>query len=125
MSKSPLSSYLNAVQVRKAACRLEETMTRPQTHPPGASTTTGTAIQIRGLRKTYGDHTVLDGIDLTVAEGSVFSLLGPNGAGKTTMVKIMSTLTAADAGEVVIAGHDLARNPAGVRSVIGVTGQFS
>jgi len=96
-----------------------------QTHPPGATTATKTAIRVRGLRKSYGDNTVLDGIDLTVAEGSVFSLLGPNGAGKTTIVKIMSTLVAADAGEVVIAGYDLARNSNGVRSVIGVTGQFS
>ncbi len=96
-----------------------------QTHPPAASTTTTTAVQVRGLRKSYGDNTVLDGIDLAVAEGSVFSLLGPNGAGKTTIVKIMSTLTYADAGEVVIAGHDVARDPDGVRSVIGVTGQFS
>jgi ABC-2 type transport system ATP-binding protein len=94
-------------------------------HPPGASTTTGAAVRIRGLRKSYGEHTVLDGVDLTVAEGSVFALLGPNGAGKTTIVRIMSTLTSADAGEVVIAGHDLARDPNGVRSVIGVTGQFS
>jgi ABC-2 type transport system ATP-binding protein len=86
---------------------------------------TRTVIEVRGLRKSYGEHVVLDDIDLTIAEGSVFSLLGPNGAGKTTMVKILSTLTAPDAGDVVIAGHDLARDPDGVRSVIGVTGQFS
>jgi ABC-2 type transport system ATP-binding protein len=92
---------------------------------PGATTAAETAIRVKGLRKSYGDHTVLDGIDLTVGEGEVFSLLGPNGAGKTTMVRILSTLTAPDAGEVVIAGHDLAREPDGVRSAIGVTGQFS
>jgi ABC-2 type transport system ATP-binding protein len=104
---------------------MEENMTMTQTHSPGAATATRTAIQVRGLRKAYGEHNVLDGIDLTVAEGSVFSLLGPNGAGKTTMVKIMSTLTTLDEGEVLIAGHDVVRDPDGVRSVIGVTGQFS
>jgi ABC-2 type transport system ATP-binding protein len=83
------------------------------------------AIAVTGLRKSYGDHLVLDGIDLTVAEGTIFSLLGPNGAGKTTIVQILSTLIAADGGEVRVAGHDLATDPGGVRSAIGVTGQFS
>lgn len=101
------------------------TDTRASTRATGAATSTRAAIQLRDLRKSYGEHTVLDGIDLTIAEGSVFSLLGPNGAGKTTIVKIMSTLTKPDSGEVVIAGHDLTRDPDGVRSAIGVTGQFS
>ncbi|CAM5434953.1 ATP-binding cassette domain-containing protein [Streptomyces tanashiensis] len=83
------------------------------------------AIAANGLRKSYGDKTVLDGIDLTVPEGSVFALLGPNGAGKTTAVKILSTLITADAGEVRVAGHDLAATPQAVRASIGVTGQFS
>ncbi|HTF09944.1 MAG TPA: ATP-binding cassette domain-containing protein [Asanoa sp.] len=83
------------------------------------------AIEVSGLRKAYGKHTVLDGIDLHVAEGSVFSLLGPNGAGKTTTVEILTTLQAPDAGQVTVAGHDLARDPDGVRHSIGVTGQFS
>jgi len=83
------------------------------------------AIELAGLRKSYGEHVVLDGVDLSVPEGSVFSLLGPNGAGKTTMVRILSTLTAADAGEVRVAGHDVRSEPMAVRSVIGVTGQFS
>jgi len=86
---------------------------------------TPSAITVTGLRKSYGDQVVLDGIDLDIPEGSVFSLLGPNGAGKSTAVKIMSTLTAPDAGTVTINGHDLARNPDGVRASIGVTGQFS
>ena len=68
---------------------------------------------------------VLDGIDLAVAEGSVFALLGPNGAGKTTMVRILSTLIAADGGEVQVGGHDIVRSPDAVRGLIGVTGQFS
>ncbi|MCE7006134.1 ATP-binding cassette domain-containing protein [Kibdelosporangium philippinense] len=83
------------------------------------------AINVAGLRKSYGDKVVLDGIDLTVAEGTIFSLLGPNGAGKTTTVQILSTLLTADDGKVVVAGHDLAANPSGVRGSIGVTGQFS
>ncbi|MFE4371191.1 ATP-binding cassette domain-containing protein [Streptomyces sp. NPDC056835] len=83
------------------------------------------AITARGLRKAYGDKTVLDGIDLTVPAGTVFSLLGPNGAGKTTAVKILSTLISADAGELHVGGHDLAVDPQAVRGAIGVTGQFS
>ena len=83
------------------------------------------AIRTTGLRKSFGDTVVLDGIDLRVAEGAVFALLGPNGAGKTTMVQILSTLIGADAGELRVAGHDLARDPDAVRSAIGVTGQFS
>jgi ABC-2 type transport system ATP-binding protein len=83
------------------------------------------AIVAVGLRKSFGDHVVLDGIDLQVPEGTVFSLLGPNGAGKTTTVQILSTLIGADGGEVRVAGHDLAADPDSVRAAIGVTGQFS
>jgi ABC-2 type transport system ATP-binding protein len=86
---------------------------------------TTTAIRVRGLRKAYGRQVVLDGIDLDVAEGSVFALLGPNGAGKTTLVNVLSTLLAADAGEIEIAGYDLTRQTAAVRGVIGMTGQVS
>jgi ABC-2 type transport system ATP-binding protein len=87
--------------------------------------TARSAIEVAGLRKSFGDKVVLDGIDLRVAEGTVFALLGPNGAGKTTMVQILSTLIGADGGELRVAGHDLARDPDAVRSAIGVTGQFS
>jgi ABC-2 type transport system ATP-binding protein len=90
-----------------------------------AITATPSAIRVRGLRKAYGDRVVLDGIDLDVAEGTVCALLGPNGAGKTTTIHILSTLLAADAGEVSVGGHDVATDPAGVRSAIGVTGQIS
>ncbi|MFF0266123.1 ATP-binding cassette domain-containing protein [Kribbella sp. NPDC004536] len=83
------------------------------------------AIDVRGLRKSYGDKLVLDGIDLNVAEGTIFALLGPNGAGKTTVVRILSTLAAADAGEIRVAGNDLRQDPEAVRAAIGVTGQFS
>jgi ABC-2 type transport system ATP-binding protein len=83
------------------------------------------AIHAVGLRKSYGDHAVLDGIDLAVPEGTVYALLGPNGAGKTTTVHILSTLIAADGGSAEVAGHDVGQDPDGVRAAIGVTGQFS
>jgi len=83
------------------------------------------AVVATGLRKSFGDHVVLDGIDLSVAEGTVFALLGPNGAGKTTAVRILSTLIGADGGDVQVAGHDLATDADGIRAAIGVTGQFS
>ncbi|MDX3074899.1 ATP-binding cassette domain-containing protein [Streptomyces sp. MI02-7b] len=86
---------------------------------------TNVAIAANGLRKSYGDKTVLDGIDLAVPEGTIFALLGPNGAGKTTAVKILSTLISADGGQAQVAGHDLATAPQAVRAAIGVTGQFS
>ncbi len=91
-------------------------MTNPRSQP---------AIAATGLRKSYGDKVVLDGVDLEVAEGTIFSLLGPNGAGKTTMVQILSTLIRADDGEIRVAGHDLAQDPDAVRAAIGGTGQYS
>jgi ABC-2 type transport system ATP-binding protein len=83
------------------------------------------AILATGLRKSYGDHVVLDGIDLEIPAGTIFSLLGPNGAGKTTTVQILSTLIGADEGNALVAGHDLKRDPVSVRGSIGVTGQYS
>ena len=83
------------------------------------------AISATGLRKSYGDKVVLDGIDLNVARGTIFSLLGPNGAGKTTTVNILSTLVTPDDGSASVAGHDLATDPDGIRTAIGLTGQFS
>ena len=90
--------------------------------PAGGS---GGAVDARGVRKAFGDHVALDGIDLQVAEGTVFALLGPNGSGKTTTVRILCTLLAADAGSLRVAGYDLDRDPEMVRAAIGVTGQFS
>ncbi|SEE55888.1 ATP-binding cassette domain-containing protein [Jiangella alba] len=83
------------------------------------------AIAATGLRKSYGEQVVLDGIDITVPEATIFSLLGPNGAGKTTTVQILSTLIQGDGGSLSVAGHDLATDADGVRGAIGVTGQFS
>ncbi|MFI6039233.1 ATP-binding cassette domain-containing protein, partial [Streptomyces sp. NPDC051315] len=95
------------------------TSRRDDGHPSPA------AVSTVGLRKSFGDRTVLDGIDLRIPAGSVFALLGPNGAGKTTAVKILSTLVTADGGQAQVAGHDLATDPQAVRAAIGVTGQFS
>jgi len=83
------------------------------------------AIAVSGLRKAYGDKIVLDGIDLDVPAGTIFSMLGPNGAGKTTTVNVLTTLIKADSGTVRVAGHDVATEAKAVRAVIGVTGQFA
>jgi ABC-2 type transport system ATP-binding protein len=90
-----------------------------------ALTKTHTAVSVTGLRKTYGEKVVLDGVDLTISEGEVFALLGPNGAGKTTIVRILSTLIPADAGSARVMGYDVRGQAGDVRRVIGVTGQFS
>jgi ABC-2 type transport system ATP-binding protein len=86
---------------------------------------TTSVIAVSGLRKSYKDKIVLDGIDLEVPAGTVFSLLGPNGAGKTTTVNVLTTLMKADAGTVRVAGHDVATEAKAVRAAIGVTGQFA
>ena len=83
------------------------------------------AIAASGLRKAYKDKIVLDGIDLEVETGTVFSLLGPNGAGKTTTVNVLTTLIKADGGTMRVAGHDVATETKAVRAAIGVTGQFA
>ncbi|WP_248965177.1 ATP-binding cassette domain-containing protein [Sphaerisporangium perillae] len=90
-----------------------------------SATALSPAITAAGLRKSYGDKVVLDGIDLSIPEGTVFALLGPNGAGKTTTVQILSTLIPANAGEAHVAGHHVTRDADAVRAAIGVTGQFS
>ncbi len=86
---------------------------------------TSSVIAVSGLRKAYGDKTVLDGIDLDVRAGTVFSLLGPNGAGKTTTVNVLTTLIKADSGTARVAGRDIATEAEAVRAAIGVTGQFA
>jgi ABC-2 type transport system ATP-binding protein len=90
-----------------------------------ATTSSSPAIAATGLRKSYGEQTVLDGVDLNVAAGTIFSLLGPNGAGKTTVVRILTTLVRADAGDLWVAGHSVTEEPDAVRAAIAVTGQFS
>ena len=86
---------------------------------------TAPAIRAFGLQKSYDDVAVLRSLDLEVRRGSVYALLGPNGAGKTTVVRILSTLIGADAGEAEVLGHDVRREADLVRRGIGVTGQFS
>src|SRR3954453_22574414 len=83
------------------------------------------AIEARGLRKAFGDTQALDGVDLAARPGSVLGVLGPNGAGKTTAVRILATLLAADEGTAIVAGHDVATEPARVREQIGLTGQYA
>lgn len=82
-------------------------------------------IKITGLKKSYKSVEVLRGIDLEVGKGSIFALLGSNGAGKTTTIKILSTLIRPDGGTAVLAGHDVVKNPAGVRNNIALTGQYA
>lgn len=83
------------------------------------------AIRVQGIRKSYKDLHVLQGVDFDVAPGSIFALLGSNGAGKTTTVKILSTLLAADAGTAAVDGFDVAAEPLKVRESISLTGQFA
>jgi len=90
-----------------------------------ASESSGLAIHVQGLRKSFGDLEVLAGVDLEVATGSVFALLGSNGAGKTTVVRILSTLLKADGGAARVNGFDVATQPAKVRESISLTGQFA
>ncbi len=84
-----------------------------------------TAIQLAGITKSYGENSVLRGVDLTVAPGSIVALLGSNGAGKTTLVKILATLLKADGGTATVAGFDVRQEPARVRESISLTGQFA
>ncbi|MFJ3488903.1 ATP-binding cassette domain-containing protein [Leifsonia aquatica] len=84
---------------------------------------TTAAIEVEGLRKSFGTQTVLDGIDLRVEAGSVFALLGPNGAGKTTLISILSTLVDPDGGAATVCGHDVVADREGVKESISLTGQ--
>jgi ABC-2 type transport system ATP-binding protein len=88
-------------------------------------TQSSAAITARGIRKSFGEHTVLDDVDLEADQGTIFALLGPNGAGKTTIVRILSTLLKADAGTATVDGFDVATHPADVRESISLTGQFA
>src|SRR3954449_12044626 len=83
------------------------------------------AIEARSLRKRFGTTQALDGVDLAVRTGTVHGVLGPNGAGKTTAVRILATLLKADEGSAIVAGHDVAQEPARVRAEIGLTGQYA
>jgi ABC-2 type transport system ATP-binding protein len=86
---------------------------------------TDSVIRARGLVKHYGDVVALDGLDLDVERGTVLGLLGPNGAGKTTCVRILTTLLEPDGGEAFVAGVDVVADPNGVRSRLGLSGQYA
>lgn len=90
-----------------------------------ASQSQDLAIRVRGLRKSFADVEVLDGVDLDVVSGSIVALLGSNGAGKTTIVRILATLLAADGGTAGVNGFDVATQSAEVRESISLTGQFA
>ncbi|MEH0111223.1 ATP-binding cassette domain-containing protein [Tersicoccus sp. MR15.9] len=100
-------------------------MIRPATITEDAMAT----IETRGITKTYSSRSgpvhALTGVDLTVAQGTVRGLLGPNGAGKTTVVKVLTTLIRPDAGSATIDGIDVMAHPQQIRSIIGVSGQYS
>jgi len=83
------------------------------------------AIEVEGLRKSFGKVQALRGIDLVVPQGSICALLGPNGAGKTTAVRVLATLIRPDGGTALVAGHDVVREPGKVRAVIGLAGQHA
>ncbi|MFI6843533.1 ATP-binding cassette domain-containing protein [Kitasatospora sp. NPDC050467] len=100
-------------------------MTSIATAPNDRGPATGNAVEVRGIVKHYGATKALDGVDLTVREGTVLGVLGPNGAGKTTLVRVLSTLIKPDAGTAVVGGYDVLRQPKQLRRTIGLTGQYA
>src|SRR3984893_11064471 len=83
------------------------------------------AVRVENVVKRFGATVALDGAELEVPQWMVFGLLGPNGAGKTTLVRILAALLAADGGRAEVLGHDVVREPAAVRELLGLTGQFA
>ncbi|MFD7452306.1 ATP-binding cassette domain-containing protein [Kitasatospora sp. NPDC059827] len=92
---------------------------------PNTRGTAGNAVEVHGIVKHFGTTKALDGVDLTVREGTVLALLGPNGAGKTTLVRVLSTLIKPDAGSAFVGGYDVLRQPKQLRRTIGLTGQYA
>jgi ABC-2 type transport system ATP-binding protein len=90
-----------------------------------ATMTDGSAIEVRGLVKRFGDVRALDGVDLTARQGQVLGLLGPNGAGKTTLVRVLATLLKADSGTARVLGLDVQHDAAALRERIGLAGQYA
>ncbi|MFE0461989.1 ATP-binding cassette domain-containing protein [Kitasatospora sp. NPDC058965] len=93
--------------------------------PGAAPTDRVNAVEARGIVKHFGETRALDGVDLTVRQGTVLGVLGPNGAGKTTLIRILSTLITPDAGTAVVGGYDVLRQPKQLRRTIGLTGQYA
>jgi ABC-2 type transport system ATP-binding protein len=77
------------------------------------------AILARGLRKTYGEHVAVAGVDLTIGRGEIVAFLGPNGAGKTTTIKMLTGLLQPSAGSAAILGHDIQRDPIAAKAGFG------
>ncbi|MET9401991.1 ATP-binding cassette domain-containing protein [Kitasatospora sp. NPDC002965] len=100
-------------------------MTRIATAPNDRGPAAGNAVEVRGIVKHFGATKALDGVDLTVREGTVLGVLGPNGAGKTTLVRVLSTLIKPDAGTAFVGGFDVLRQPKQLRRTIGLTGQYA
>src|SRR5690242_9855964 len=94
------------------------------TRAPSDGANGQSAIEVRGLAKSYGKVQALAGVDLDVRTGTVLGLLGPNGAGKTTMVRILTTLLKPDAGTAKVAGFDVVNDAARLRQRIGLAGQY-
>lgn len=107
-------------------------MSDPTTAKPGTPASSQSArppagqeaVEVIAVRKSFGQVKALDGVDLTVREGTLTALLGPNGAGKTTLVRIIATLSRPDAGQVRVLGFDVTKQPGDVRRRIGLTGQY-
>jgi ABC-2 type transport system ATP-binding protein len=119
-----MMSEAERLQAERGATRAEAAEGRGRIHSRSGGETEA-AVETIGLHKAYGPKTVLAGVDLSVARGSVFALLGPNGAGKTTTVRILATLQPPDGGTARVAGHDVVGEPAAVRGSISLTGQFA
>ncbi|MGW4894489.1 ATP-binding cassette domain-containing protein [Kitasatospora sp. NPDC004240] len=100
-------------------------MTRIATAPNDRGSAAGNAVEVRGIVKHFGTTKALDGVDLTVRQGTVLGVLGPNGAGKTTLVRVLSTLIKPDAGTAYVGGYDVLRQPRQLRRTIGLTGQYA
>ena len=115
-----------ATQLRRGAN--STTQVEPGTGPVTGVNGRGSsvpAVRVEGVVKRFGATVALDGAGLEVPAGMVFGLLGPNGAGKTTLVRVLATLLTPDAGRAEVFGHDVAGEPAAVRELIGLTGQFA
>ena len=97
----------------------------PGTGPANGLGSSVPAVRVEGVVKRFGATVALDGAGLEVPAGMVFGLLGPNGAGKTTLVRILATLLTPDAGRAEVFGRDVVREPAAVRELLGLTGQFA
>src|SRR5699024_10915553 len=110
---------------RRVPCLRLRHVARHHAEEPGRRSAGRLVIALRGVVKHFGARTALDAVDLEVPAGTVQDLLGPNGAGKTTIVRVLTTLLAPDAGEALVAGHSVRRDPDRVRSGLGVSGQYA